>query len=248
MTTIDGHAADGDDEPVEQPAGEPDGRGREDAAGDAELGMAAQQIGRDVGGEADHRGHRQVDVAGEDHQHLAGGDDGEQAGVHRQRRQIGAAQHARVDGHHRQDHGRASPAAGPARGATTSGAASRRGRSTASASGDVRAASAGCGAAGVGHRVEHALLGRLGRRQLGGDPALAQHHDPVAHAQQLGQLRRDQDDGEALPGQVGDDRVHLGLGLHVDALGRLVEDQHARLGRQPLGRARPSADCRRTAS
>ena len=36
-------------------------------------------------------------------------------------------------------------------------------------------------------------------------------------------------------GEVGDHRVDLGLGLHVDALGRLVQDQHARLGRQPLG-------------
>ena len=35
-------------------------------------------------------------------------------------------------------------------------------------------------------------------------------------------------------GEIGDDRVDLGLGLHVDALGRLVQDQHARLGRQPL--------------
>ena len=118
---------------------------------------------------------------------------------------------------------------------TTSRRSQPAGRSTGPGSAAACRAGAGFGAGGIGHGVEHALLGRLGRRQLGGDPALAQHHDPVAHAQQLGQLRGDQDDGEALAREVGDDRVDLGLGLHVDALGRLVQDQHARLGRQPLG-------------
>ena len=35
-------------------------------------------------------------------------------------------------------------------------------------------------------------------------------------------------------GEVGDDAVDLGLGLDVDALGRLVQDQEARVGREPL--------------
>ena len=57
----------------------------------------------------------------------------------------------------------------------------------------------------------------------------------MAHADQLGQLGRDQDDREALAREIGDQRVDLGLGLHVDALGRLVQDQHAGRRRQPLG-------------
>ena len=36
-------------------------------------------------------------------------------------------------------------------------------------------------------------------------------------------------------GQLRDDPVDLDLGADVDPAGRLVEDQHARLGRQPLG-------------
>ena len=57
-----------------------------------------------------------------------------------------------------------------------------------------------------------------------------------AHAQQFGQFRGNQDDGHALAGEIGDHRVDVGLGLDVDALGRLVEDEHARLGRQPFGK------------
>ena len=150
-------------------------------------------------------------------------------------RQVGAAQHARIDGDDRHDDGQPSPAAGPARAGRRAAQPAGRPCSSGRGSAVCMPCRAGVGAAGVGHGVEHALLRRLGGRQLGGDPALAQHHDPVAHAQELGQLRGDQDDGQALAGEVGDDRVHLGLGLHVDALGRLVEDQHARLGRQPLG-------------
>ena len=45
-------------------------------------------------------------------------------------------------------------------------------------------------------------------------------------------------------GELAHQAVDLGLGPHVDAARRLVEDEHARPGRQPLGRAPPSAGCR----
>ena len=45
---------------------------------------------------------------------------------------------------------------------------------------------------------------------------------------------------------AADDLVDLELGADVHALGRLVEQQHARPGRQPLGERRPSAGCRRS--
>ena len=48
-------------------------------------------------------------------------------------------------------------------------------------------------------------------------------------------------------GQLVDQPVDLGLGADVDAAGRLVQDQHARLARQPACRAPPSAGCRRRA-
>ena len=76
---------------------------------------------------------------------------------------------------------------------------------------------------------------------------LAQHDDPVAHADELGHLRGDQDDRHALRRKVGDHGVDLGLRLHVDALRRLVEDQERRRGRAAISPAPPSAGCRRTA-
>ncbi len=46
--------------------------------------------------------------------------------------------------------------------------------------------------------------------EAGGDPLLAQHDHPIAHADQFGQLRRDQDDGRPFAGQLGDHRMDLG--------------------------------------
>ena len=70
--------------------------------------------------------------------------------------------------------------------------------------------------------------------EMRGNAAFAQHDDAVAHADELGQLRRDQDDGQSLLRELGDHAVDLGLALDVDALGRLVEDEQARPRRQPL--------------
>ncbi len=61
------------------------------------------------------------------------------------------------------------------------------------------------------------------------------YRDAVAHAHDLGQLGRNHEDGQAAPGQLAHEPVDLRLGSDVDALGRLVEDQHGRLGRQPAG-------------
>ncbi len=83
--------------------------------------------------------------------------------------------------------------------------------------------------------LEDPFLGRLAALHLGGDPALAEDQDAVTHADQLGQFGRDQDDREALAREIGDQAVDLGLGLDVDALGRLVQDQNPGCRRQPLG-------------
>ena len=53
--------------------------------------------------------------------------------------------------------------------------------------------------------------------QKAADPALANHHDPVAHAKDLRQLRADHQDGDALPGELVDHLVDLDLGADVDA-------------------------------
>ena len=58
--------------------------------------------------------------------------------------------------------------------------------------------------------------------------------DAVADAEQLGQLGGDDQHRLPLVGEPVDDRVDLVLGADVDAAGRLVEDQHVRVGEDPL--------------
>src|SRR6266403_3968569 len=82
--------------------------------------------------------------------------------------------------------------------------------------------------------VPHDLLLRSAASQLAGDPALAHDQDAVAHAEQLGQLRGDHDDGFALLGAVVEEPVDLALGAYVDAAGGLVEDEHLGVGGEPL--------------
>jgi len=51
----------------------------------------------------------------------------------------------------------------------------------------------------------------------------------VAHAQQFRQVTGDPEDGLALGGQLADEGVDVGLGAHVDAARRLVQEQHVGL-------------------
>ena len=65
--------------------------------------------------------------------------------------------------------------------------------------------------------------------------ALLHHDDAVGEPEGLGQFGGDQDDGEALLGQLADEIVHGGLGADVDALRRLVQDHDLGPGGEPLG-------------
>src|SRR5450432_310914 len=90
--------------------------------------------------------------------------------------------------------------------------------------------------AGAAGRGEHHPLRRcLTARDLGGEPALMEDHDPVGHGQDLGQVARDQDDSETGSRQLGDDPMDLHLGANVDPPGGFVEDQDTRLRPKPLG-------------
>src|SRR5918993_3738526 len=84
-----------------------------------------------------------------------------------------------------------------------------------------------------GERHDPLLAGLVGREDPG-DPALAHHHDAVAHAQDLGQLGRDHDHGLALANEVVEEPVDLALGPDVDASCGLVEDQDVGVREQPL--------------
>ena len=78
----------------------------------------------------------------------------------------------------------------------------------------------------------------LGAGPLGGEvrggAAEAQHEHPVAHPEQLRQVRGDEHDPEALLREGRDELVDLGLRAHVDPARRLVEEQHPRVRHQPL--------------
>ena len=88
---------------------------------------------------------------------------------------------------------------------------------------------------------------RLRPIEVGDDAAAVHDQHAVAHAEHLRQLAGDHQDGEALAGEPAHQGVDLGLGADVDAARRLVHDEDARLGREPLARAPPSAGCRRRA-
>ena len=66
------------------------------------------------------------------------------------------------------------------------------------------------------------------------DPSLVHDIDAVADAKQFRHFRGDHQDGLALVGQPVDDRVDFIFGADVDAARRFVEDQHLRIGEQPL--------------
>ena len=89
--------------------------------------------------------------------------------------------------------------------------------------------------AAFGGGVHDVLRGGLGARDVGGDAALTDDEHAVGHAEDLGELGADHQDGEALTGEVGEQAVHLGLGADVDAARGLVDDQQLGLGGQPLG-------------
>jgi hypothetical protein len=71
-------------------------------------------------------------------------------------------------------------------------------------------------------------------RELGDQPPRAQNEDPIRHREHLRRVVADQDDGHTLRREMRDDAMDLRLGSNINAARRLVQDQHARFGKQPL--------------
>ena len=71
--------------------------------------------------------------------------------------------------------------------------------------------------------------------QFGHEPAPEHDQHAVAQGRQLVDLGRDQHDPDAVGRDRADQLADLGLRAHIDADGRLVHDEDARLGAQPLG-------------
>src|SRR5580704_574121 len=84
-------------------------------------------------------------------------------------------------------------------------------------------------------RRRHDLFFRCVRAGVLADqPALAHHQDPVTDAEHLGQLRGDHQDRDSVSREFRKQPVYLGLCGDVDAPGRLVHDQQARVAPKPL--------------
>src|SRR6266545_659913 len=84
------------------------------------------------------------------------------------------------------------------------------------------------------HVTHEPFLARVRPGELVGDHALGECVDPVAQAEELGQLGTDDEHALPLLGEVLDDAVDLELGSDIDAAGGLVQDQQPRLGVHPF--------------
>ncbi len=83
--------------------------------------------------------------------------------------------------------------------------------------------------------VHHRLFRGLLSRQLTLHLPFAHHHDPIGEREHFGQVARDDEDGDPGFGLAADQFVNLEFRADVHPFGRLVEQQHARGRRQPLG-------------
>jgi hypothetical protein len=83
--------------------------------------------------------------------------------------------------------------------------------------------------------VHHGLLGGLGARELGGEPALVHHQHPVGHAEHLGQLGGDHQ--TASPSAASDDSSRCTSALVPTSMPRVGSSTIStlRFGGQPLG-------------
>ena len=61
----------------------------------------------------------------------------------------------------------------------------------------------------------------------------------MALVQDLFDLIRDEQDGQAAGCELVDDLENAGFGADVDAHRGRIQDQHARVGREPLGQHHP---------
>ena len=71
--------------------------------------------------------------------------------------------------------------------------------------------------------------------QLAGHPALRHDHDAVRQREHLRQVGGHHQERHAARGEIAQDAVDVRLGADVDAARRLIDDEDARVARQPLG-------------
>ena len=91
------------------------------------------------------------------------------------------------------------------------------------------------GAADVpGRAGHHAFRRGFGAFEFAGHAALVQHHHPIRKTKYFGQFGRDQHDGNPAFRQLVYLRINLLLRAHVNSACGFVQEQHSRIGQQPL--------------
>ena len=255
VTTIDGTRPIVTTSPLSRPQASPTAGERDDPPADRRARDGVHEGRPSRRRQADHRGDRQVDVAGEHHQHLR-----RSATIISSAASIASAVRLAplsMRGLTSDDRQRPPPRSRRAR------PSSRRATRRAQRRPAGARLSRGCGWRRPG--VRRGRIGRCAgrRRSRRGSRAPGRRRRPRSSAvtrpsrsttmrshMPISSGSSDEIRMIARPwrGEFGDHRVDLGLGLHVDALGRLVEDQQRAAWSPAIWTARPSAGCRRTAS
>ena len=86
-----------------------------------------------------------------------------------------------------------------------------------------------------GHGLHEGGGGDLGAGEFAGGAAIAEDEDARAVAHDFVEFGRDEEDGEAVGAELGDELFDLGFGANVDAAGGFVEDDDGGLGGEPAG-------------
>ena len=205
VTTSAGHLADVTSTPLSSPQAAPSAMPSDEApAAIGRPGWLGEQVAGEVGAEAEDRADRQVDVAGDDDERLADGEQREDRGVEREVAQRARPrQEARLEDRRdgdQQRRGRATmPSSRTRKHATRSGGGPARPRRRARRRGAAHAALSR--QRPVAARITRLLVG-LGAGELGGEPALVHDQHAVGHAEHLGQLGGDHQHGEPSAGQL----------------------------------------------
>ena len=231
---IDGTLAIATNTPLTSPRPAPIATATADGRDRRKSAVVGQQLGGEVGRHADRGAHRQIDVAGDDHERLArreqrGDGDRDEEAAHESGAQVVVDDDVEQQdrGHQHGDERESLHPLGPQ-------PAPRR-------------TAAACGGSDHGAPAETLLTRHPPRPrhdpflfEVGSleDPhlaALAHDEHAVAHGEDLREVGRDQDHRDARRRQLADELVDVRLGADVDAAGRLVEHEHGRLDVEPLG-------------
>ena len=221
VTTIDGKPSPRDEHAVDRPQ-QRAGRKRQERDQSDRQACLRQQAG-DHAADAEDRADRDVDLAAEDDERHPHGRDQHRRAADNERAKLVASEEARCRDRHDEQNNCIS-------GGDRELAAVSRDHDRRCSPSRLRATVAPSARAS---RID--FLGGCGAVELADDRSAVHHGDPVAHAEDLGQLGRDHHDRESAGGEVAHEPVDLGLGADVHALGRLVEDQDRGRAGQPAG-------------